>query len=383
MSITLNYGYGSIFLRRMKMPKRIVAAASLMLLLATIMSFAFNSHYGTAGLELKEATIRIINPLSGDRHFYFNASEHPINSVFTVEFYIEDTGTNEDMIGWQITLSWNITVINYTSVWIPPDNVFKDSSYEVITPPNPFFELEGDTAYLTWGAILLIMGGAQPGDGVDVHGEALLFKANFKILQQPSEGEYIQTNLALIDMLPNSHSLDTYILTPTGNSEQPLEKVPVSAEPAQVIIYYLIDVIPPEISDPVQDPPPDNVKPFQNVTVTVNVTDIGEGVKNVTLWYRKNGEVRWHILNMTPVPSTSSTYQAEIPGFENCTWVTYKIVAYDKNGNRGVNDNEKAYFKYQVIPEFPSTITVLLLLIASTSLATLARKERFQRDIRQ
>jgi len=359
------------------MPKRIVAAASLMLLLATIMFFAFNSRYGTAGLELKEATIRIINPLSGDCHFYFDASEYPINSVFTVEFYIEDTGFNEDMTGWQICLSWNVTIVNFTSVWIPDDNVFKDSPFSVINPP-PDFENISDIGYLKYGAALL--GANQPGQGVDVVGEALLFKANFKILQQPSEGEYIQTNLILIDQLPRGTSLDTFILTWTRTQEQ--KKIPLSAEPAQIIIYYLIDVIPPEISDPVQDPQPDNVKPFQNVTVAVNVTDIGEGVKNVTLWYRKSGEVRWHILNMTPVPSAPSTYQAEIPGFENCTWVTYKIVAYDKNGNRGVNDNEKAYFKYQVIPEFPSTITVLLLLIAFTSLATLAR-ERFQRDIRQ
>jgi len=187
----------------------------------------------------EQAIIKIINPLTGDFSFYFDAEEYPINSTFTVKFYIEDLGVNEDLIGWQITLKWNITIINYTSVWIPPDNVFKDSQFSVIKPP-PAFERVGDMGYLKYGASLL--GANQPGQGVDVIGEALLFEVNFTILKHPPEGEYLQTNLILVDLLPGSvqGALDTFILKPVGGGD--IKKIPVSAEPAQIIISKRVAV---------------------------------------------------------------------------------------------------------------------------------------------
>jgi len=52
-----------------------------------------------------------------------------------------------------------------------------------------------------------------------------------------------------------------------------------------ILEAYFIDDIPPQISQPIQQPPPDEVQPGQEVHVWVNVTDLGTGIKNVTLWY--------------------------------------------------------------------------------------------------
>ena len=61
-----------------------------------------------------------------------------------------------------------------------------------------------------------------------------------------------------------------------------------------------------------------------------------------------------------------NTYQAKIGGYENCTWVRYKIDAYDNAENHAVNDNEGYYYVYHVIPEFSTTVIMLLLLFLVT-----------------
>jgi len=141
---------------------------------------------------------------------------------------------------------------------------------------------------------------------------------------------------------------------------------------------FFVDDIPPSIGSPVQDPLGD-VEPRQNVSVTVGVTDLGTGVYNVTLWYSADNGATWLPLNMTE--TSPNTYQTTIPGYENCTWITYKIVAYDTAENHAVNDNNGYYYKYYVIPEFPSTILLPLFMLLSM-LATVFTKKRFLRKLR-
>jgi hypothetical protein len=128
-----------------------------------------------------------------------------------------------------------------------------------------------------------------------------------------------------------------------------------------------VDDISPEISVPVQEPP-ENVTAYQNVTVTVNVTEAGSGLYNVTLWYSINNGTTWAPLNMTEI--SINAYQTTIPGHENCTLVTYKITAYDNNGNQAINDNHGHYYIYHVIPEFsiwsPIFLAFLILTFAIT-----------------
>jgi hypothetical protein len=124
-----------------------------------------------------------------------------------------------------------------------------------------------------------------------------------------------------------------------------------------------VDDISPEISAPVQEPP-ENVTAYQNVTVTVNVTDLGTGIHNATLWYSTNNGTTWTPLNVTEI--STSIYQTTIPGHENCTWVTYKIIAYDNKGNQATNDNHGYYYIYHVIPEFPTWTPILLIFLPLT-----------------
>jgi hypothetical protein len=64
-----------------------------------------------------------------------------------------------------------------------------------------------------------------------------------------------------------------------------------------------------------------------------------------------------------------------IKGYENCTWITYKIVAYDNAGNNATKDNNGYGYKYHVIPEYPLTM-MLTMLILTTSIATILLKKK-------
>jgi len=125
----------------------------------------------------------------------------------------------------------------------------------------------------------------------------------------------------------------------------------------------VIDKIPPTIGKPTQEPKA-NIQPNQEVWITVLVTDSVSGVHNVTLWYSINNGTTWRRLNM--IKAYGNNYQTRIPGCMNCTWVTYKITAYDNSGNSAVDTNEGRYYIYHVIPEFPTIISMFLLLFFVT-----------------
>jgi hypothetical protein len=116
------------------------------------------------------------------------------------------------------------------------------------------------------------------------------------------------------------------------------------------------DTTPPLISEPTQVPH-DFVNAYQNVTVTVNVTDLDTGVWKATLLYNVNNGPAWIPLNMT-VTSTD-TYQAIVPGYENGTLVKYEITAFDNVGNQATRDNNGHYYIYQVGTLKPPTVYVI------------------------
>lgn len=139
---------------------------------------------------------------------------------------------------------------------------------------------------------------------------------------------------------------------------------------------FFVDDIPPDIGSPVQDTSED-VEPYQNVTVTISVTDLGTGVYNVTLWYSIDNGITWIPQNMTEF--SPDTYQATISGQPADTLVKYKTTAYDNAGNCRIEDNNGTYYAYTVIPEFPSFLILPLLMIA-TLLAVIAyRRKRVDR----
>jgi parallel beta-helix repeat protein len=188
----------------------------------------------------------------------------------------------------------------------------------------------------------------------------------------PGTHTYADGAIAEVTAIPNDgYSFDYWLLDGNVRTENPITMIMDSNHTLEA---YFVDDIPPEISEPWQDPPPGNVQPFQNVTVTVNVTDFGTDIKDVTLWYIINNGTTWTPLNMTEI--SVGTYQAIIQGYENCTWVTYKIIAYDNAGNNATKDNNGYGYKYHVIPEFPSTPILILLMLTTLIKITLWKTKR-------
>jgi hypothetical protein len=134
------------------------------------------------------------------------------------------------------------------------------------------------------------------------------------------------------------------------------------------------DITPPVIGIPIQDPPPDMVMPYQNVTVSVNITDAESGVKNATLHYNINNTAAWIDVVMS-YNSTSRLYYAIILGQSEEAYVKYKIVAYDNAENMAVEDNAGQYYTYTVIPEFPSSLILLLVMVLSVLAIVLAKRK--------
>ncbi|MEM2971436.1 MAG: right-handed parallel beta-helix repeat-containing protein [Candidatus Bathyarchaeia archaeon] len=192
----------------------------------------------------------------------------------------------------------------------------------------------------------------------------------------PSLGMHTYANGTIIEVTAIQDvgfSFDYWLLDGEIRIENPIT---IIMDANYTLEAHFVDDMPPEISDPWQDPPPDNVQPLQNVTVWVNVTELGSGIKNVTLWFSLDNGTTWTALNMTalPIPSdTTITYEATIPGYEYCTWVSYKIVAYDNAGTNATKDNLGYYYKYHVIPEFPSAIIMPLFLTSILLIAIFSK----------
>jgi len=158
----------------------------------------------------------------------------------------------------------------------------------------------------------------------------------------PSAGtrNYIAGVTLNVTALPDpGFSFDYWLLDGEERAENPITIV---MNMNHTLTPYFVDDVPPEIDAPLQEPP-ENVLTFQNVTVTVNVTDLGTGVNNVTLRYSINNGTTWTSLNMTKI--TTNTYQATIPGHEDCTWVGYRIIASDNNGNQAMSEDYRYHIQ--------------------------------------
>jgi hypothetical protein len=189
----------------------------------------------------------------------------------------------------------------------------------------------------------------------------------------PVPGAYNYQAISSINVtaIPSSgYSFDYWLLDGEERTENPTT---IIMDANHTLEAVFVDDIPPEIGDPMQNPPPENVTAYQNVTVTVNIADLGTRIHNATLWYSTNNGTTWAPLNMTVI--STNTYQTTILGHENCTWVTYKVIAYDNNGNQAINDNHGYYYVYHVIREFPSLI-ILPLLMITTLLALIVYKRK-------
>jgi hypothetical protein len=126
-----------------------------------------------------------------------------------------------------------------------------------------------------------------------------------------------------------------------------------------------VDITAPTITSVSQNPPANNVQPTDTVEVTATVTDALSGVKNVTLYYSKDGGATW---NLVPMQPNGQLYKGTIPPLPADTTVKYYIEAFDKAGNKKISP-ETEYYIYTVIPEFPNILAILLILSATILIA--------------
>ena len=78
---------------------------------------------------------------------------------------------------------------------------------------------------------------------------------------------------------------------------------------------------------------------------------------------------------------SSQTFQATIPGFQEETYVSYKIVAYDYAGNKAENNNNNSYYTYHVIPEYNANIILAILILLTILTIIFTRKTKRQQPI--
>ncbi len=150
-----------------------------------------------------------------------------------------------------------------------------------------------------------------------------------------------------------------------GSSSQELRNI-IGLSPSIIPLYALpvgvpegVDKTAPTIGTPSQDPAPEAVDAHQNVTVSVEVTDEGEGVSEVVLSYSIDEGQTWTETTMTNISGNS--YSGEIQGFEEGVHVQYRILAYDSANNLAIEDNAGDYYIYTVIPELQTFIFLIFM----------------------
>jgi hypothetical protein len=137
-------------------------------------------------------------------------------------------------------------------------------------------------------------------------------------------------------------------------------------------IQLFEDQTAPEIGLPTRTPDV-NVQPYQDVRVSVNITEAGSGVQNSTLHYTTDNGTTWENVTMT-FNQTASVYEATIPGQQAGTWVRFKISSTDYLDNDATLDGIEPYCTYQVVPELSSYLMLLLMLSTFAAVVVLGRK---------
>jgi hypothetical protein len=163
----------------------LLSVTLLALLSAMVLSVAF--HVVPAEAQTSAITGEIVNPLTGTNDFAFNSSIYPVSSTFTVDYYVANVS---DMAAWQIDISWNNTIINFDTAWIPGvnnssgTNVFTPAFKAGATPEVPAPVVEFDSAnngYLLYGATAFYEPAKDHLYPVNVVGLGLLCSINFTV----------------------------------------------------------------------------------------------------------------------------------------------------------------------------------------------------------
>jgi glucose/arabinose dehydrogenase len=169
----------------------------------------------------------------------------------------------------------------------------------------------------------------------------------------------------------NTELADTSVNIPSFGLDQQ-NRLYICSFDGRIYKLAVKDITPPTIGNVVQQPPENSVHLEETVRIEVNVSDDQSGVKLVVLNYTQNESV-WFILNMTSVEA--GLFNATIPAMPYNANVTYIIIAEDNANNVITTQELGREYRYVVIPEFPSSLSVILSLIASFS-AVMAHRRK-------
>ena len=134
------------------------------------------------------------------------------------------------------------------------------------------------------------------------------------------------------------------------------------------LVNITVDDSLPVIGTPSRSPAAD-VQPGQSVFVTVNVTDLQSGVRNVTLFYTVDNWTTWENRTMYSNLEFEDSYEAAIPGLAEGTIVRFRVFASDAVGNNATYDGTTPSTVYVVVPEFQPYLALPVLIMTTLLVA--------------
>jgi hypothetical protein len=280
--------------------------------------------------------------------YYTNTTS--VGKLFNVTVHVNSTAM---AFTWQVKIYYNTSHLNVTSNGVGYTAGAKSEFFDgmMTVPVSPVIDREMG---------ILWIGESLLGASDYANGTGSLCWVEFEVIGAPNET--IGMFESVLDMGASS---DTFLL------DTDILEVTITRYNANYSFAYISDTEGPMIGTPMQDPPSDNVQPDDEVMVSVDVTDAGSGVKNVTLHY--TNDTVWYNVSMTH-NATSGSWEGIIPEHVEGTMIQYKISAYDNEDNFAEEDNAGAYYVFTVIPEFTSVILLTLMAIA-TFAAIITRKK--------
>lgn len=273
----------------------------------------------------------------------FSSSSVNVGDKFNVTLW---ANMSSSTFTWQIGLKFNATQIQ--AVRASYTGVGKSEFFAGHSNIPVVAVIDNVTGSVIFGESLVGADAVAPSSGT-------LCWIEFQIMAAPTSG-------ALSSVL-NITNADTFWLDATT-----LDFVVPSLVTYNADFIYAQSLI---VENPTQIPAT-NVQPNQTVVVSVNVTDTGSGIQNVTLLYTTDN-TNWDSVSMV-LNSTTNLWDGTIPGKPAGTNAQYKIVAYDNLDMVRTNDNGGAYFVYTVVPEFALIMIFVLMALSTVTLIGFRKK---------
>ena len=133
-------------------------------------------------------------PADGITTFYTNTTA--VGSEIILNVTVVDV---TDLQNWQIKLTWDPTLLNFTDIWLPSDHVFAGANRQMVTPPP-----EVGPGYVVWGCTYI----NEP--YWTFNGTGTLCQVKLKIIRQP----YAPQSSCVLGLV-NQYE-DTFIINGAG-----------------------------------------------------------------------------------------------------------------------------------------------------------------------